>query len=161
MQIQVIAALLSGVLIAHSGIAEPQAHTRSQTTMQHVKGEFDVKMVPQDGKDAVVNIGHWTWEKTLHGPLSGSSKGEMLAAGNPAKGTAGYVAIEFFTGTLAGRSGSFCLQHSATMQDGAHQLIVQVVPGSGTGELQGISGNMKIVVEQGKHFYEFDYQLQP
>jgi hypothetical protein len=44
--------------------------------MQHVKGEFDGELVPQNGKDAVVDIGRFAMEKTLRGPLSGSSKGK-------------------------------------------------------------------------------------
>ncbi|WP_083808415.1 DUF3224 domain-containing protein [Granulicella tundricola] len=38
-------------------------------------------------------------------------------------------------------------------------MTVTVVPGSGTGELVGLSGTMKIVIEGGKHSYVFDYLL--
>src|SRR5216683_2062335 len=48
------------------------------------------------------------------------------------KGSAGYVAMERVTGALHGRSGSFVLQHSATMNRGAPQLSITVVPDSGT-----------------------------
>jgi len=34
-----------------------------------------------------------------------------------------------------------------------------VVPDSGTGELAGIAGTMRIRIEERKHFYEFDYEL--
>ena len=40
-------------------------------------------------------------DKQLHGDLEGTSKGEMLTGGDVAKGSAGYVAIEQFTGTLS------------------------------------------------------------
>jgi Protein of unknown function (DUF3224) len=56
----------------------------------------------------------------------------MLTAMISVKGSAGYVAIEKVTGTLQGRSGRFVLQHSGTMNRGVGQLIVTVVPDSGT-----------------------------
>jgi hypothetical protein len=69
------------------------------------------------------------------------------------------VAIEQFTGTLHGRSGSFALQHFGTMEDNKFDLVVKVVPGSGTGDLAGISGTMTIKIVSGKHSYQFEYSL--
>ena len=83
----------------------------------------------------------------------------MLAAMTGVKGSAGYVAIEQVTGTLHGRSGAFVLQHSGTMTRGAPQLIVSVVPDSGTGELAGLAGTMTIVIADGKHSYDFEYTV--
>ena len=85
----------------------------------------------------------------------------MLGAGNPATGTAGYVALEQVTGSLNGRSGSFSLQHCGTMVDNKFELVVKVVPGSGTDELSGISGSMTIAIANGKHSWKFDYSLPP
>jgi hypothetical protein len=45
------------------------------------------------------------------------------------------------------------------MNQGTFLLEVTVVPGSGTGELAGISGTMKIIITAGKHSYTFDYTL--
>jgi hypothetical protein len=98
-------------------------------------------------------------DKQFHGNLVGSSKGQMLTAGTSVKGSAGYVAIEQVTGTLHGRSGAFVLQHSGTMTRGAPQLIVSVVPDSGTGELAGLTGTLTIAIADGKHSYDFDYAL--
>ena len=54
------------------------------------------------------------------------------------------------------------LQHSATMTRGAPKASIAVVPDSGTGELQGISGTMTITVgADGSHSYEFDYKMGP
>jgi hypothetical protein len=47
------------------------------------------------------------------------------------------------------------------MNRGTPDLNVIVVPDSGTGELTGISGSMKIRIESGKHFYDFDYTIEP
>jgi hypothetical protein len=69
------------------------------------------------------------------------------------------VAIERVTGTLHGRSGSFILQHSATMNRGAAELSITVVPDSGTDQLAGLIGKMNVIIADGKHSYTFDYTL--
>ena len=71
----------------------------------------------------------------------------------PVDGSAGYVAIERVSGALHGRKGSFVLQHSGTMTRGAAELVISVVPDSGTGELAGITGRMVITIADGKHSY--------
>ena len=122
----------------------------SQTTAKdgpvsmHAEGTFDVKNAPLPADDALAGtaIGRFGLDKQFHGDLDAASKGEMLGAGNPASGTAGYVAIEQVTGTLKGRTGSFALQHFGTMEDNKFELDVKVVPGSGTGDLTGIAGTM-------------------
>jgi hypothetical protein len=45
------------------------------------------------------------------------------------------------------------------MNRGDATLTVKVVPDSGTGALLGLSGSMKIIIADGKHFYELDYEL--
>lgn len=128
------------------------------------KGPFDVRLNPQplaledDGEGAA--RGRMSLDKRYHGDLDATSKGEMLTAMSGTQGSAGYVAIEKVTGTLGGRAGTFALQHSATMTRGAPDLRIIVVPDSGTSELAGLTGSMKIVIaEGGKHFYELDYEL--
>ena len=127
-----------------------------------VKGEFEVKLNELkgyvEGKEGIT-LGRRSLDKTFHGKLSGESKGEMLSTFTPKKGSAGYVAIEQFTGDLEGKSGSFVLQHFGTMAKGKERLILEVVPDSGTGDLSGISGEMKIIRDNGKHYYEFDFKL--
>jgi len=129
----------------------------------HATGAFDVKTIPLPPDDrtggAGANIGRYALDKQYHGDLEAASKGEMLGTGDPAKGSAGYVAMERVTGTLHGRSGSFALQHSGTMEQGKFQLAVTVAPGSGAGGFTGIAGSMTIIIANGKHSYEFDYTL--
>lgn len=127
-----------------------------------ISGEFDVKTKPMDGyalgKDGV-RLNRMSIDKTFIGELDATSKGEMLSAMTPVKGSAGYVALEQVQGSLQGKKGSFVLQHFGTMDKGAERLILEVVPDSGTGELEGLSGAMVILIEDGKHFYEFEYEF--
>jgi Protein of unknown function (DUF3224) len=123
-------------------------------------GPFDVQLTPQapQGEEAA-NPGRMLINKHFHGDLEASSKGQMLSAMSPIKGSAGYVAIEEVTGTLHRRRGSFMLQHTGFMNRGTPQLSIVVVPDSGTGELTGLSGSMSIQIAEGKHSYEFEYTL--
>jgi len=127
----------------------------------HATGAFEVKATPLPPDDATggANISRYALDKQFHGDLEAASKGEMLGAGDPAKGNAGYVAIERVTGTLHGHSGSFALQHTGTIGQGKLQLTVTVVPGSGAGGLAGIAGTMTIIITNGKHSYDFEYTL--
>ncbi|ABF40452.1 conserved hypothetical protein [Candidatus Koribacter versatilis Ellin345] len=126
-------------------------------------GPFDVKILPQKADNPcaeAAQLGRMSIDKQFHGALEATSKGEMLTFMTEVKGSAGYVAIERVTGTLDGRSGSFILQHNATMDRGTPALNIVVVPDSGTGELAGIRGAMKIDIQpSGKHFYDFDYEI--
>jgi uncharacterized protein DUF3224 len=129
--------------------------------MTHASGTFDVKVTPQP-PDAYADggsLGRLTIDKQFHGDLDATSKGQMLSAMAAVKGSAGYVAIERVSGTLAGRRGTFVLQHTGTMSRGVSELRVTVVPDSGTEELTGLSGTMKIDTSGGGHAYEFTYTL--
>lgn len=122
-------------------------------------GTFEVKLNPQD-EGAEAAVGRMTIDKQFQGDLAGTSKGQMLMAGSESvKGSAGYVAIEKVTGTLNGRSGTFYLQHNGTMNRGAGELTITVIPDTGTDQLTDLRGKMNIIIEGGKHSYEFDYEL--
>jgi hypothetical protein len=125
-------------------------------------GAFEVKVnvqKPDNKEEESAKIGRMSLDKKFHGELEATSAGEMLSVGTEVAGSAGYVAMERVSGTLHGRAGTFALQHSGTMTRGQPQLSVTVVPDSGTGELVGIAGKMTIKIEEGKHFYEFEYTI--
>ena len=124
------------------------------------KGTFDVSLKPLPADStADEKLGRMSIDKQFAGDLVATSRGEMLTATTGVQGSAGYVAIEKVVGTLDGRKGSFVLQHTGTMNRGAPHLTVTVVPDSGTDELTGLDGTLKIEIVDGKHFYELDYSL--
>ncbi|NKF49853.1 DUF3224 domain-containing protein [Shewanella sp. WXL01] len=127
-----------------------------------ISGSFDVEMQPMDVDIAGTDGNHLGQNKLLkryQGDLTAQSQGNMLSVMTPVKGSAGYVAIEKVDGTLCGRQGTFVLQHYGIMGAGGEQLILEVVPDSGTSELVGLSGSMAIHRENGQHFYDFDFEL--
>ena len=123
-------------------------------------GSFEVKLDlldPYNKNDP--GMGRRSIDKQFRGELDATSQGEMLSVGG-AQGSGGYVAIERVTGALHGRKGSFALQHNATMTKGVPYLNIVVVPGSGSDDLAGLTGTMKIhIAPGGAHSYEFDYSL--
>ena len=124
-------------------------------------GPFEVKLnpLPAYNAESASLLGRMSIDKQFRGDLEATSKGEMLTAMSVIKGSAGYVAVESVTGTLKGKNGSFALQHSGTMARGAQQLVITVVPDSGTGDLEGLTGTMSIEIVDGKHSYVLEYSL--
>ncbi len=162
--IRAIAALAGVCLtLALAGAAQAQVQpgTPSNTPSERsvstrATGTFEVQMAPQE---TAATIGRMSLDKQFHGDLQATGKGEMLAVQGGVQGSAGYVALEQVTGTLHGRTGTFYLQHTGTMDRGAPSLSITVVPDTGTGELVGLTGRLNIIIEGGKHAYEFDYTL--
>jgi hypothetical protein len=127
---------------------------------ERAAGPFDVRLTPEAGGVAAeAGLGRMAIDKTYHGDLEGTGRGEMLASRGAVDGSAGYVALERVSGTLKGRRGTFVLQHSGTMTRGTPGLVITVVPDSGTDELTGLAGSMNIVITGKAHAYEFDYLL--
>jgi hypothetical protein len=121
---------------------------------KHASGMFDVKMARQ--KDEGVGdatIGRMSIDKQYRGDLEGTGLGQMLAGmAAEVKDSGAYVAIERVRGTLHGRKGSFAVHHRGVMTRGAQDLVITVIPDSGTEELAGITGAMTIDIRDGKHF---------
>ena len=128
-----------------------------------IKGKFTVNLEPlkaaTQGLEGIT-LGRMAINKTFFGDLDAESKGEMLTAMTQVEGSAGYVAIEQVNGKLEGKSGTFVLQHYGIMDQGSEHLLLDVVPGSATGELAGLSGSMQIIREGDQHIYVFDYRLE-
>ncbi len=123
------------------------------------RGTFDVTMQPGAAElDGAVS--RFEFSKTFHGDFQGTGTGIMLSGGDPQAGAAGYVAIETVRGRLAEHEGRFALQQLGSMHDGSQTLHYEIVPGSGTGRLTGITGVLHLDIdEDGTHRYELQYSL--
>ena len=129
--------------------------------MPTARGPMDVNIeaeppfLEQDGLKLNRNV----VRKEFSGDMVGASEAQMIAAVTATPGSAGYVAIEHFTGSVAGRTGSFVLQHSGVMDRGDARLTVTIVPDSGAGGLVGISGTLEIHNDEGRHSYVLHYEI--
>lgn len=149
------------VSAAYAQIGAPNTIQKGAPVATHANGTFEVKLEPlaADDKAEGTTLSRMSIDKHFHGDLEGASKGVMLSAMTDVKGSAGYVAMERVTGALKGRTGSFVLQHTATMTRGTPELSITVVPDSGSGQLVGLTGRMDIKINEGKHSYDFEYTL--
>lgn len=124
-------------------------------------GAFEVKLMPLASYAGEASQGRMSIDKVYQGDLEGVGKGEMLTAVGAVEGSAVYVATERVSGALKGKTGSFSLYHASTMTRGVPAQTIAVAPDSGSDELMGLRGAMTIVIRDGKHFYEFEYEFAP
>ena len=129
--------------------------------MPTARGPMDVNIeaeppfLEQDGLRMNRNV----VRKEFSGDMVGASEAQMIGAVTATPGSAGYVAIEHFTASVGGRTGSLVLQHSGMMNRGDARLTVTIVPDSGAGELAGISGMLEIHNDDGRHSYVLHYEI--
>ncbi|MET7988331.1 DUF3224 domain-containing protein [Streptomyces sp. NPDC005281] len=123
--------------------------------------DFTPAPMPGPAIETAVPVGVATMNKQYEGEVAGRSATLFTAAFDQSTGTGTYVAMESFDGALHGRSGAFNFAHSATtLGEGRQSEFFVVVPGSGTGELAGITGTGGIAVDSdGTHRIWFDYVL--
>ncbi|WP_036111855.1 MULTISPECIES: DUF3224 domain-containing protein [Luteibacter] len=130
---------------------------------QHADGSFEVKIAPDGAVDADDGsaLGRMSLEKTFYGGMEGTSKGTMLTAGSTSvQGSAAYAAVERFTGSVNGRAGSFALVHRGVMSAAGQELLITIVPDTGSRELTGITGTFSITIDNaGGHTYDLAYTL--
>ncbi len=124
----------------------------------NAQGLFEIQLDPAStwGEGALQRRG---FRKQYRGALEGEAVGEMLSAGHPRQGEAGYVALEVFRGRLHGRSGAFAVAQLGLLSQGLPELRAPILPGSGQGELLGIAGELRIRAEGGAHYYELIARL--
>ena len=96
--------------------------------------------------------------RSFSGDLEGSSTAELLIA--KSEGGGGYVGHDRITGALQGRSGGFVFQHSGLMGPDGVTNSGTIVPGTGTGELEGITGDGSMLADdEGNHTLTLAFEL--
>jgi hypothetical protein len=128
--------------------------------MPTARGSFQTSDWSGDGwydADGIA-LGAASLNKTFSGDLVATSAVRILT------GTDGgmpltYVGLEVVDCELGGRRGTFVLQH-ATEPGDSMSVLTRVVPGSGRGDLAGITGTLRIVITpEGEHEYVLDYEV--
>ncbi|MRH88916.1 DUF3224 family protein [Nocardia sp. SYP-A9097] len=125
-----------------------------------VKSFVPTEVVPDPAVATGVPVGVMLMEKQFEGEVAGRAATVFTAAFDQATETGTYLAMESFEGSLNGRAGAFNFAHSATTTgtDRSEQFFI-IVPGSGTGELAGITGAGSIDIDaDGTHHISFDYE---
>jgi hypothetical protein len=99
---------------------------------------------------------------SFEGELEGEGNVEWLMGYDVDGGTAQFVGLERVVGTIAGKKGSFVLQHVGTFDGQTANGDVLVVPGSGTDDLSNLEGKGSFVAgmgPDGERSLSLDYDL--
>jgi Protein of unknown function (DUF3224) len=119
-----------------------------------------------------------SWDESTYEDLDGGAKltrarvtfgysGDLEAEGSwetlmcyRDDGTAVFTGLQHAVGSLGGRKGSFVLRADGAFADGEARTSWQVIPGSATGELRGLSGSGSAVSTGGSGgTFAFDYEI--
>ncbi len=75
-------------------------------------------------------------------------------------GSAAFVGLERVVGRIGGKTGSFVLQRTGVFESGQAKESYSVIPGSATGDLQGLLGDGSSAVGHGmEHPFTLSYEL--
>jgi hypothetical protein len=97
--------------------------------------------------------------KTYTGDISGEGQVEYIMMYR-SDGSATFLGLERITGRLAGKTGSFVLQRTGVFEGGQAKETYSIIPGSGTGELHGLTGDGRSAVGHGmEHPFTLSYEL--
>jgi hypothetical protein len=81
------------------------------------------------------------------GDIEGVSKVEYVMTYST-DGTASFVGFEQIVGKIAGKVGSFVIQHIGKFEKGVARSELKIIPGAGSGELKGLDGIGNYSVEE-------------
>jgi hypothetical protein len=97
--------------------------------------------------------------KSYKGDIEGEGKLEYLMAYGH-DGSASFVGIERLVGRVGDKHGNFVFQHVGTFNDGVAKSTWSVVPNSGTGDLQGLRGEVNSALGHAKNYpVELSYEV--
>lgn len=97
--------------------------------------------------------------KTYSGDIEGEGRVDYLMMYR-SDGSAAFVGLERFAGQFGGKTGTFVLQRIGTFESGQAKESYSVIPGSGTGDLQGLLGDGSSAVGHGmEHPFTLSYEL--
>jgi hypothetical protein len=122
----------------------------------NAKGSFEIDLEPQT--DSTAPMGRMLISKTYEGNIEAQGSGQMLSKRTD-NGVAVYCAIEEVVGSVDGKTGAFTLLHNGYMSSERQSLEIQIVEGTGTGELTNIQGTLEIIQSETGHSYELNYSL--
>jgi len=120
------------------------------------EGYFDVTLTAQH--DLSAPAGRMLIEKTYHGDMEGIGIGQMISK-RTEKGLSLYFAIEEFKGQINGKNGALTFVHKGVMDKYSETLTIEILAGSATGGLEGIYGEMRLNINEGRHLYVLDYGI--
>ncbi len=113
-----------------------------------------------DENDEIADIARARIRKEFTGEMTGTSVANAVLYQTPLK-SGGYTAIERITGKIGDLDGTFVVQHSGIRDaEGNGPFYGDVVPGSGTGGFEGVTGSMQIAQGESGEYFLLDLTFQ-
>jgi len=117
------------------------------------------KRRPTGEGDNLPKLARASVTKAFTGDLEGEGRVEYLMMYR-SDGSASFVGFERVVGRIGGKAGTFVLQRTGVFESGQAKETYVVVPGSGTGDLSGLTGDGHSEVGHGmEHPFELRYEL--
>jgi hypothetical protein len=113
---------------------------------KHATATFEIKSwdeKPWHEGDDGRKLTRATVVKTYSGDLDGEGTMEYVMA-YASESSAIYVGIELVDGRLGGRAGTFAMKDAGTFEGGVAASTFEIIEGSGTRELAGITGRASV-----------------
>jgi len=130
--------------------------------MKTVQARFAIKSwdeKPYSEGEGLPRLTRASVVKTYTGEIDGESHVEYLMMYR-SDGSASFVGLERVVGRLDSKAGSFVLQRTGVFESGEAKESYLVIPGSGTGALEGLRGNGSSAVGHGmEHPFTLSYAL--
>jgi hypothetical protein len=114
--------------------------------MTRARGKFTVESGEEDAYEALadgVRLTHAQGTQSFTGDIEGDGGVHWLMLYRPDK-TAQFVGMQRISGTIGGRRGTVVLSAQGVHDGKGSRIMLEVVPGSGSGDLEGISGKGKL-----------------
>lgn len=129
---------------------------------KHANSTFEVKKWDEQTLNEVdghLKITRASVAFAYHGELEAESAMEYLMLYRD-DSSATVIGLERVSGRLDGKSGSFAIEYRGGYENGTATGELTVVPGSGTGELEGVRGRGKAVAgKDGTTSFTLDYDF--
>jgi Protein of unknown function (DUF3224) len=130
--------------------------------MTKARGEFIVESGGEDPYEALdggVRLTHAHGTQSFSGDVQADGAVHWLMLYRSDK-TAQFVGLQRISGSIGGRRGTVVLAAEGTHDGKGSRISLEVVPGSGSGDLEGISGNGRLTNPGGETgTYELEYSF--
>ncbi|MFD7839189.1 DUF3224 domain-containing protein [Streptomyces sp. NPDC059761] len=140
------------------------ATTGNATTGRSTTGRFtfaDWQEQPVGSADSTPRLARSTVVNAFTGGIEAGATNAAYTIAYTGEGTGSYTGLELLSGSVDGRKGAFVLEQRGTFDASGTSCTFEVVPGSGSGELAGLSGSGAFTYRHGDTSvaYEFSYTL--
>jgi Protein of unknown function (DUF3224) len=131
--------------------------------MTKARGKFTVESGGEDAYEALdgdVRLTHAQGTQSFKGDIKGDGAVHWLMLYRGDK-TAQFVGLQRISGTIGGRRGTVVMAAEGVHDGKGSKIKLRVVPGSGSGGLEGLSGTGKLENPGGKTgTYELEYSFR-